>query len=253
MTGRWRLALSPSFGAPASAGPKARALAHIHLAHAGLPPCGPDQALRLFVADELIEAGVSPETLMKAQGFDPAPLALLKYSPDQPRVPAGSGRESGEWTSGDANTTPVAFRSHREKGRHGTGDGFNWIDRFLELFGHRREGPPPEEKPPEPEVVKPESKPLEAEDLQVPKIDPNSLHHIFDDPDHGLDGLVTEFGSQESAFEAIAEATRDAVRSQGITGQYEIQVEVGGRQVTVRGRVVDGVVNIGTVFIPWKH
>ncbi|MGH6845965.1 MAG: hypothetical protein ACREC0_00585 [Methylocella sp.] len=32
-----------------------KALAHIHLAHAGLPPCGEVQALRLFAADELIE------------------------------------------------------------------------------------------------------------------------------------------------------------------------------------------------------
>jgi hypothetical protein len=55
--------------------------------------------LRLFVADELIEAGVTPRTLMKAQGFDPAPLDLLKanFNPDQPRIPAGSGRDSGRW------------------------------------------------------------------------------------------------------------------------------------------------------------
>jgi hypothetical protein len=182
------------------------ALAHIHLAHAGVPPCEEEQALRLFVADELIEAGVTPQALMKAQGFDPAPLALLKFNPDQPRVPAGSGRESGEWTSGgagDANITPVAFRSRREKGRHGRGGRFEWIDRFLELFREPRKEPAPEEKPPEPEVVKPESKPPEtpeAEDLQLPKVDANKLHHIFDYPRHGLDGLVTEFGSQESAF-----------------------------------------------------
>ena len=37
-----------------------KALAHIHLAHAGVPPCGEAQALRLFVADELIEAGATP-------------------------------------------------------------------------------------------------------------------------------------------------------------------------------------------------
>jgi hypothetical protein len=49
-----------------------KALARIHLAHAGVPLCGPDQALRLFVANELIEAGVAPETQMEAQGFDPA-------------------------------------------------------------------------------------------------------------------------------------------------------------------------------------
>jgi hypothetical protein len=44
-----------------------KALAHIHLAHAGLPPCGPDQALRLFVADELLEAGVTPAALAGGQ------------------------------------------------------------------------------------------------------------------------------------------------------------------------------------------
>jgi hypothetical protein len=147
-----------------------KALAHIHLAHAGLPPCGDEQALRLFVADELLEAGVTPAGVMKAQGFDPAPLDLLKFTPDQPRVPAGSGRESGEWTSGgagngrhsgestsdDANITPVAFR-HRG---HGRGRGFDWIRHFLELFGKRRKQPAPEEKPPEPEAAKPKTEPV---------------------------------------------------------------------------------------------
>jgi hypothetical protein len=93
----------------------------------------------------------------------------------------------------------------------------------------------------------------EAEDLQLPEVDSNSIHHIFDDPRHGLDGLVSEFGSQESAFEAIAEATRDAVQSQGITGEYKIQVEVEGNMVTVKGRVYNGIVNIGTVYIPWTR
>jgi hypothetical protein len=71
------------------------------LAYARLPPCGEAQGLRLFMADELIEAGDTPVPLMKAQGFDPAPLALLKanFNQAQPRVPSGNGRESGEWTS----------------------------------------------------------------------------------------------------------------------------------------------------------
>ncbi len=58
--------------------------------------------MRLFVGDELIESGVMPRTLMKAQGFDPAPLDLVKahFNPDQPRWPAGSGRDSGEWSGG---------------------------------------------------------------------------------------------------------------------------------------------------------
>jgi hypothetical protein len=70
-------------------------------------------------------------------------------------VPAGSGRESGEWTSGDANITPVAFH-----GRHGRGRGFHLIDRFLELLREPRKEPAPEEKPREPEIVKPEAEPV---------------------------------------------------------------------------------------------
>ena len=73
-----------------------KALAHIHLAHAGLPPCDEMRALRLFAADELIEAGVTPETLLKAQGIDPAPLTLLKphFNSAQLRWAAGT-RKSG--------------------------------------------------------------------------------------------------------------------------------------------------------------
>ncbi|MGB6175573.1 MAG: hypothetical protein WBF43_04370, partial [Methylocella sp.] len=114
-----------------------KALAYIHLAHAGVPPCGPDRALRLFVADELIEAGVTPQTLMKAQGFDPAPLDLLKakFNQAQPRWSAGDGRDSGRW-SGDANITPVAH-GHREKGRHRRGGGFDLIRDLLELLRGR--------------------------------------------------------------------------------------------------------------------
>ncbi|MGH6796435.1 MAG: hypothetical protein ACREDH_14860 [Methylocella sp.] len=77
-----------------------KALAHIHLAHANLPPCGEDETLRLFLAEQCFSEGITPAELMKAHGYVSALLALLKYNPDQPRVPAGSGRESGEWTSG---------------------------------------------------------------------------------------------------------------------------------------------------------
>jgi hypothetical protein len=116
-----------------------KALAHIHLAHAGLPRCSPDRDLRLFVADELIEAGVTPETLMQAQGFDPPPLALLKanFNPAQPRWPAGRGRDSGEWSGGDATITPVAFRNRRESGRHGRRGGFDALHGFLEWLRGR--------------------------------------------------------------------------------------------------------------------
>ena len=68
-------------------------------------PCdGEDQMLRLFFAEECLAAGVTPAELMQAQGFDPASLALSKYSADQSRVPAGSGRASGQWAL-DGNTS----------------------------------------------------------------------------------------------------------------------------------------------------
>src|ERR1019366_3146442 len=42
---------------------------------------------------------------MEALGLDPAQLDLAQsYNPDQPRVPAGNGLESGRWTSGDNNS-----------------------------------------------------------------------------------------------------------------------------------------------------
>ncbi|MGH6822665.1 MAG: hypothetical protein ACREC4_04105, partial [Methylocella sp.] len=85
-----------------------KALAHIHLAHANVLPCGEDETLRLFLAEECLSAGIAPAELMKGQGYVSALLALLKYNPDQPRVPAGSGRESGEWTAGDGGGTGVS-------------------------------------------------------------------------------------------------------------------------------------------------
>jgi hypothetical protein len=72
---------------------------HIHLAHASLPQCDEERALRLFVAEKLLESEITPDALLKAQGFHPAPLDMLKFNPAQLRVPAGSGRESGHWTS----------------------------------------------------------------------------------------------------------------------------------------------------------
>lgn len=48
---------------------------------------------------------------MKALGFPRAARDIEKYWEDQPRVPAGSGRESGEWTSGDGAVQQYAQAS----------------------------------------------------------------------------------------------------------------------------------------------
>jgi hypothetical protein len=76
-----------------------------HLAHASLPLCEEEQALRLLAADELIEAGVTPETLMKAQGFDPTPLALLRANFNQAQPRWAAGRAVGAMATGGRATS----------------------------------------------------------------------------------------------------------------------------------------------------
>ena len=49
-----------------------------------------------------MKAGVAPRTILEALGAPPTQADLDRaYNPDQPRVPAGNGRPSGQWTSGD--------------------------------------------------------------------------------------------------------------------------------------------------------
>jgi hypothetical protein len=69
-----------------------------------------DAARRLFIADGLMKDGTSPRDIWAALDLDPAPLDELEkfYNPDQPRVPSGSGRSSGEWTSEDTSVDAKA-------------------------------------------------------------------------------------------------------------------------------------------------
>ncbi len=80
-------------------------LALVHLALTGLPKLQPpaEAAWRLSAADELLKRGMAPGALVAALGLGPTSRETLKraYDPDQPRVPAGSGRPSGQWMSGD--------------------------------------------------------------------------------------------------------------------------------------------------------
>ena len=77
-------------------------LAYIHLAHAGLPELQEPRnaAQRLFLADELMKAGGKPRTIFEILDLDAAFIDALekRYNQAEPRVPAGSGRISGEWT-----------------------------------------------------------------------------------------------------------------------------------------------------------
>lgn len=91
-------------------------LAHIHLTHSGLDLSREPRAAacRLFVADRVMREGVSADAVLQAVARLRAktdPVAK-DYNPDQPRVPAGSGRTSGQWTAdasdGDANSAKPA-------------------------------------------------------------------------------------------------------------------------------------------------
>ncbi len=83
-----------------------KVLAHFELAFARFPRLeGHEDAFRLFLAENLLSNGFTPHRLTKELGFDPQ---LLRYNPDQPRVPAGSGRTSGEWEAASGSAPAVS-------------------------------------------------------------------------------------------------------------------------------------------------
>jgi hypothetical protein len=246
-----------------------KALAHIHLAHARLPHCDGQRALRLFAADELLESGVTPQALLKAQGFGPALLSFLKYNPDQPRVPAGNGRESGRWTSEGAAGSEGSHAARSEgDGSEGIAEGRSSSNITVasnekeQSYEERRKKGRESDKEdvehgrgvplvPEGPLGLPSVGVTETE--QSPEVDPNKLHHVFDNPDHPFGDFVSQYGSREAAFRAIEDAAREAVLEQGIAGQFRITIEVGGRRLIVKGNVMDdGTVKIGTVS-PWNN
>lgn len=77
-------------------------LAYIHLAHAGLRELHDayEAARRLFIADTAINAGASSRAVLEALNLCARYVDTVEklYNPDEPRVPAGSGRISGQWT-----------------------------------------------------------------------------------------------------------------------------------------------------------
>lgn len=79
-------------------------LAYVHLAQAGLSPPQDFRlaAHRLEMAQSAVKHGASPRAVFKALHFDARYIDAVEkaYNPAEPRVPAGSGRTSGEWTDG---------------------------------------------------------------------------------------------------------------------------------------------------------
>jgi len=78
-----------------------KGLAQIYLALAGLPRISDWDAYRLHLVNKLLRRGLGPGDVLKIMGFQQEARELeKKYNQNQPRVPSGSGAESGRWTSG---------------------------------------------------------------------------------------------------------------------------------------------------------
>ena len=75
---------------------------------------------------------------------------------------------------------------------------------------------------------------------------PERLDHTFA-PKHNLNGVVQRAGGREEAIGQMLDALKGHVPN---SGQFESVVTVSGQQVTVRGFVDNGVIKIGTAFIP---
>jgi hypothetical protein len=72
-------------------------LAHARLGELEYPH---DAAQRLVIVDAFLKAGGSPRTVFKGLKRDAPYIDALEkdYNPEEPRVPPGSGKPSGEWT-----------------------------------------------------------------------------------------------------------------------------------------------------------
>ena len=102
-------------------GDKACAELHLALSRLARPNNPGEAARRLFMADGLMRTGIAPGTILEALDMEAsAGEVAAKYSPDQPRIPAGSGRASGEWTSGGGGNGGHAS---------GTSEGVNGVGR----------------------------------------------------------------------------------------------------------------------------
>jgi hypothetical protein len=92
-----------------------KVLAHIHLAHTGLPTIertnGDREFCRLFLADRLLSAGVTPLGLLDGLGIDTAAIRLVKASPDDPKHPGWptgtSGGRGGKFRPRSGDGAPI--------------------------------------------------------------------------------------------------------------------------------------------------
>jgi RHS repeat-associated protein len=77
-------------------------------------------------------------------------------------------------------------------------------------------------------------------------LEPNKLNHLFAKQQHGLDGLVGRYGSQEAVVEQMYRGLEGLTPSEGL---FSVTRTIGGQAVTIDGRVVNGIPRIGTAYI----
>ncbi|BBB90465.1 two-partner secretion domain-containing protein [Methylomusa anaerophila] len=83
------------------------------------------------------------------------------------------------------------------------------------------------------------------------QVDSNKLNHIFGKQQHNLAPFLSQYGgNQVKAYNALQNAAQQQIVAKGITGVFEEVITVNNTLITVRGNVVDGIVKIGTAFIP---
>jgi hypothetical protein len=87
---------------------------------------------------------------------------------------------------------------------------------------------------------------IEASVQQAVK-DPNKLLHLFPNK-HNLGSLVNQLGGQENTIREVLKAANGQLPVNGIF--KDIVVNVGGQAVYIRGSVINGIIRIGTMFIP---
>jgi hypothetical protein len=80
----------------------------------------------------------------------------------------------------------------------------------------------------------------------------NKLNHIFGKQAHNLQGLLGKFGgNQQSAFGAVQSAAQKCLNAKGFQGGlYKETVNVAGEIITVEGKVIDGVLHVGSFWKP---
>jgi len=83
------------------------------------------------------------------------------------------------------------------------------------------------------------------------KIDSNKLNHIFGKEEHGLDQFLQKYkGDKEIAYKAIEDATQKYINANKLKdGIIQEVISVNGTNITVRGNIINGKINIGTAFV----